>query len=210
MKENLNTSTKQFNPDWRRILLPNSNDYEACSQAFEKAYAHKLPTFPERCLVVEQDDRLYARVRSANIPMLIAAGYGDVGLVFNDVFEEYNDELELQYEYLDGITLTFGLLVPQSNEAVLLERLYTFDKPPLIVATAYPNFLHKTLAKLAEAGQQLNIQLSPLPVYGAAEAMCKLGVADVVADVVKTGSSARANNLTVIQLNEIRPVMVFK
>ncbi|HYG83807.1 MAG TPA: hypothetical protein VD907_02945 [Verrucomicrobiae bacterium] len=195
---------------WKRILLPNSHDYDDCVAAFEQQYGIKIPPFPERCLTVKTQNTSYIRVRSNSIPMLIDKGYADAGLVFSDVIEEYENASALTYQQLAGPELNFCLLIPEEKEATLLQRLYSSAAPPLVVATAYPRFLQKCLKQIEQNGKKLNVVLSDLPVYGAVEAMCELGVADVVADVVKTGASARANKLLIISLDKIHPTLLYK
>src|SRR5690349_16845832 len=73
--------------DFTRMLLPSGNDYEACAIALEQKYGIQMPTFAPRSLVAGQNERLFIRVRSRDIPELLAKGYADAGVLYSDIIK---------------------------------------------------------------------------------------------------------------------------
>lgn len=196
---------------FKRILLPSGNHYERCVEAFEDTYKTQLPHFPPRCLSVHTNGKEFIRVRSRDIPWLLAKGYAQAGLLFSDIVKEYEKHTSnLHYEVLKRNTLSFRLLFPKEDTKVVMHRLYSPSATPLTIVTAYPKFLNECLVQLRKKGVHLNLELSDFTPTGSVEAMCVLGVADIIADVVQTGISARANNLETIHLSNIYPTVLYR
>jgi ATP phosphoribosyltransferase len=195
----------------QRVLVPKGRDHDGCVNAFSNVFSVSIPAFEGRVLSAEEANRNFFKVRSSDIPMLMERGYGDIGLAYSDVCEEYiAKDSQLTYEVIGGKHQTYCLLLPEENEKVLRERLYTFSGPPVQVITTYSNIFNKCLQRSLEEGTPLNMELSPVNTGGCTEGMTALGVADIVGDIVNTGETARANKLVPIPLFDISPVLIYR
>src|SRR5690242_18176808 len=122
-------------------------------------------------------------VRAQDIPEFVADGAADAGVTGADLVRESGRALE---ELTD---LTFGrcrLAVAATEESGLaaLEDLRTGTR----VATVFPRV---TAEYFASVGRKVEI----VPVSGAAEIAPHIGIADVIVDLVSTGSTLRVNGL---------------
>jgi ATP phosphoribosyltransferase len=122
-------------------------------------------------------------VRAQDIPEFVADGAADAGVTGADLVRESGRALE---ELAD---LTFGrcrLAVAATEESGVsaLDDLRAGTR----VATVFPRV---TAAFFASIGRQVEI----VPVSGAAEIAPQIGIADVIVDLVSTGSTLRVNGL---------------
>jgi ATP phosphoribosyltransferase len=127
-------------------------------------------------------------VRAEDIPDFVAGGSTDLGITGHDlVCEKGADVVEL-------LDLKFGftrmvLAAPASSGISSPSDL----KPGLRVATEFPNL---TLRYFRERGVEINL----IRVTGAAEISPLIGVADLITDVVETGSTLRIHGLKVVDV----------
>ncbi len=136
--------------------------------------------------VLSADGRLEAlAVRSADVPTYVAYGAADLGVVGKDVLWEFNDFDASLYELLD---LGFGRcrLVAASPGGVIPSY------PVWRVATKYPLSAERAFQK---RGRPVEI----VKLYGSVELAPQAGIADIVVDLVETGSTLAANGLKVIE-----------
>jgi ATP phosphoribosyltransferase len=122
-------------------------------------------------------------VRAQDIPEFVADGAADAGITGADLVRESGRQLD------DLADLTFGrcrLAVAATEESGLtdLDAL----RPGTRVATVFPRV---TAEFFAARGQSVEI----VPVSGAAEIAPHIGIADVIVDLVSTGSTLRVNGL---------------
>ena len=122
-------------------------------------------------------------VRAQDIPEFVADGAADAGVTGADLVRESGRDLD------DLADLTFGrcrLAVAATEES----GLTTIDslRPGTRVATVFPRI---TAEFFAARGQTVEI----VPVSGAAEIAPHIGIADVIVDLVSTGSTLRVNGL---------------
>lgn len=132
-------------------------------------------------------------VRAADALLLMQEKVVDLAIIGSDVanentcgdnpaFEKPNMALDL-----DIASCTFDLAVPDAD----IEK---FKSPAAVnglrIATSYPNLLKEWL-------KQNNIEASKILVReGGVESSIRMGLVDVVADLVDTGDTLRANKLT--------------
>lgn len=167
-----------------RIALPNKGRLsERALELFETA-GLKAEFTSDRALVAQLGEDFQAIfVRAADIPEFVADGAADLGLTGADlVAESGRDVVEL-------LDLGFGrcrlaVAVPDASTV-----RHPADIPPgSRVATTFPK-----LTRSFFDGMDLPIEIAP--VSGAAEIAPHLGVADIIVDLVSTGSTLRVNRL---------------
>jgi ATP phosphoribosyltransferase len=167
-----------------RIALPNKG--RLADQAlglFEKA-GLKAESRADRALVANLGQEFQGIfVRAQDIPEFVADGAADVGVTGADLLAEAGKAVE---ELLD---LGFGRcrLVVATREESSFEDAGSLP-PGTRVATAFPRV---TRDFFSHAGVDVRVA----PVTGAAEIAPHLGVADVIVDLVSTGSTLRVNGL---------------
>lgn len=125
------------------------------------------------------------RVRAFDVATFVAYGGADLGVVGSDVIEEFNyDQL---YAPIDLKIGACRLSVAVPNDA---KNQDTRSKPSHIrVATKYP---YLTAKHFANAG----IQAECIKLNGAMEIAPALGLADRIVDLVSTGGTLKANQLS--------------
>ena len=124
-------------------------------------------------------------VRDDDIPELVADGVCDLGIVGMNVFsEKVRDGMDVRPE----LELDFG----RCRLSIAVPRGFEYSSPQslqgLKIATSYPRILG---AWLAARGVEAGI----VTLAGAVEIAPRLGRADVICDLVSTGSTLLANDL---------------
>ena len=171
-----------------RVALPNKGRLaEQALDLFESAGLK--PSFSgARALVASLNDDFQAIfVRAADIPEYIADGAAEVGVTGSDLVTESGREVT---EILD---LGFGrcrLAIAVKDESSVRSAA---DLPAgTRVATSFPRIARSYF-------DSLDTPIEIAPVSGAAEIAPHLGVADVIVDLVSTGSTLRVNGLREIE-----------
>ncbi len=138
-----------------------------------------------RKLVLESADRRYGffLVKPADVPAYVEAGVADLGIVGKDTLIEEGRDL---YEMLD---LKMGEC--RLSIAGYPERRDVLTNPHLRVATKYVNTARRVFADREE--------IEIIPLHGSIELAPVTGLADVIFDVVQTGSTLKANGLVVLE-----------
>jgi ATP phosphoribosyltransferase len=167
-----------------RIALPNKGRLsEEARELFTDAGLEIRAAGP-RALTASLGGEFQALfVRAQDIPEFVADGAADAGVTGADLVRESGRALD---ELAD---LTFGrcrLAVAAKDESrfTSLEQLVDGTR----VATVFPRI---TADFFAARGQRVEV----VPVSGAAEIAPHIGIADVIVDLVSTGSTLRVNGL---------------
>ena len=138
-----------------------------------------------RKLVLESADRRYGffLVKPADVPAYVEAGVADLGIVGKDTLIEEGRDL---YEMLD-------LKMGECRQCIAgyPERKDVLTNPHLRVATKYVNTARRVFADREE--------IEIIPLHGSIELAPVTGLADVIFDVVQTGSTLKANGLVVLE-----------
>jgi ATP phosphoribosyltransferase len=124
-------------------------------------------------------------VRDDDIPELVAEGICDLGIVGMNVFrEKVGDDMDVRPELeLDFGRCRLSIAVPRGFDYAAAKSI-----EGLRIATSYPRILK---AWLDEQG----VDASVVTLSGAVEIAPRLGRADVICDLVSTGSTLLANDL---------------
>ena len=167
-----------------RIALPNKGRLsERAVDLFGRAGLKAEFTSSRALLAQLGPDFQAIFVRASDIPEFVADGAAELGVTGADLIAESRRDVR---ELLD---LGFGrcrlaVAVPEASGI-----RHPVDLPHgTRIATSFPNI---TRAFFDEMGIDVEIA----PVSGAAEIAPHLGVADVIVDLVSTGSTLRVNNL---------------
>lgn len=178
-----------------RIALPNKGRLADDVRTLFADAGLELRAAGERALVASLGADFEAIfVRAQDIPEFVADGAADAGVTGWDLVRESERELE---SLLD---LEFGrcrLVVAAREESGIrfLEDIVSDSNGGPRVATAFPRITERYFAEKRRT-------ITIVPVSGAAEIAPHLGIADIVTDLVSTGSTLRVN-----QLREIATIL---
>jgi len=167
-----------------RLALPNKGRLAEQTLELLDDAGFPLPLNSERALTARVGDELEVLfVRAQDIPEFVADGAAHAGVTGWDLVVESERELSARLD------LGFGrcrLVAAAREEGPVRE---VADVPAgARVATAFP---HTARRWFAEAGRDVEI----VPVSGASEAAPHLGIAELIVDLVSTGSTLRVNGL---------------
>jgi ATP phosphoribosyltransferase len=168
-----------------RIAIPNKGRLsEDALELFETAGLR--PDFrADRALMANLGDAFQAIfVRAQDIPEFVADGAADFGITGSDLVEEAN-----RPEVSELLDLGFGRcrLVVAARDEAPVQRPEELPEGTR-VATSFPGVARRYF-------EGLGTRIQVVPVSGAAEIAPHLGVADVIVDLVSTGSTLRVNGL---------------
>lgn len=168
-----------------RIAIPNKGRLsDDALELFETAGLR--PDFrADRALMARLGDAFQAIfVRAQDIPEFVADGAADLGITGSDLVEEAH-----RSELTELLDLGFGrcrLVVAARDEAPVQSPGELPEGTR--VATSFPGVARRYF-------EGLGTRIQVVPVSGAAEIAPHLGVADVIVDLVSTGSTLRVNGL---------------
>ncbi len=167
-----------------RIALPNKGRLAAGAVELLEQAGLPVESRGERALQASLGGELLALfVGAKDIPELVADGAADAGITGRDLLEECGRPLEV------ALDLGFGhcrLAVAAREEGPIRDAA---DVPSgARVATCFPNLTHRYFRA---RGREVTL----VPLSGAVEIAPHLGVADLIVDLVSTGSTLRMNGL---------------
>lgn len=178
------TGPRGTSRDRVRVALPNKGRLADKALTLLEQAGLRTAHRGERALVAELGQDFQALfVRAADIPEYVADGAAEVGITGADLVAESGRDV---VEVLD---LGFGhcrlcVAVREDASAAAVEDLPAGTR----VATSFPRVALRHF-------EGLGIPIEIAPVSGATEIAPHLGVADVIVDLVSTGSTLRMNKL---------------
>ena len=167
-----------------KIALPNKGRLSDDTRALLEDAGLGIRVQSDRALIATLGGEYEAIfVRSQDIPEFVADGAADAGVTGLDLVSESGRDLD---ERLD---LGFGrcrLVIAAKDDS----GIATVDQIPAgaRVATVFPRITERFFAKVGRP-------ISVVPVSGATEIAPHLGIADIVVDLVSTGSTLKVNGL---------------
>lgn len=171
-----------------RIALPNKGRLsEDALELFETAGLRADFTSSRALMAKMGPDYQAIFVRASDIPEFVADGAADVGVTGHDLVVESDRDVTELFDLGFG-RCRLSVAIPESRGIDSVEDL----PPGTRVATSFPGI---TTRFFAERGIDIEIA----KVSGAAEIAPHLGVADVIVDLVSTGSTLRVNRLAEIE-----------
>jgi ATP phosphoribosyltransferase len=167
-----------------RVAVPNKGSLaEPASRMLREAGYRQRSQARELVLHDPENDTEFFFLRPRDIATYVGSGQLDVGITGRDLLlDSRTDAHEVMPLGFGGSTFRFAALPGTATS--------TGDIGGLRVATSYPGLV---AGHLAEAG----VEASVIRLDGAVETAVRLGVADVIADVVETGSTLRQAGLEV-------------
>jgi ATP phosphoribosyltransferase len=168
-----------------RVAVPNKGSLSepAITMLREAGYRQRAARH-ELVLVDEENDTEFFFLRPRDIATYVGAGQLEVGITGRDLLLDGDSEAE------EVLPLGFGrstfryATVPGTAASVA-------DFEGKRIATSYPGIVRKDLV-------QRGIDAQVIRLDGAVETAVRLGVADIVADVVETGATLRQAGLEVL------------
>ena len=144
------------------------------------------PRNPGRQLVLwdKKNNVRFILVKPSDVPTYVDHGVADIGVVGKDTLLESGRPL---YEVLD---LTFGRC--RLCIAGYAEQHQSATRATFRVATKYPNVAR---SYYDAKGQTIEI----IELHGSVELGPVIGLSDVILDIVESGSTLKANGLTVLE-----------
>jgi ATP phosphoribosyltransferase len=169
-----------------RIAVPNKGSLSetAAEMLAEAGYAGRRD--PKTLHVVDADsDVEFFYLRPRDIATYVASGALDVGITGRDLLRDVRQDDAREIEQLGFARSTFRFAAPPGKYSTIQ------DLEGVRVASAYPGLVDDFLRE-----HGVNAVLVPLD--GAVESAVRLGVADVIADVVETGTTLRQAGLEIL------------
>lgn len=167
-----------------RVALPNKGRLAEKAMSLLEQAGLKAALRGERALMADLGQDFQALfVRAADIPEYVADGAAELGVTGADLVAEAGREV------VDVLDLGFGLcrLAVAVREDAPVRSACELPAGTR-VATSFPNVARTYF-------EQLGIPITIASVTGATEIAPQLGVADVIVDLVSTGSTLRVNKL---------------
>jgi len=168
-----------------RIAVPNKGSLSetAAEMLAEAGYAGRRD--PKTLHVVDADsDVEFFYLRPRDIATYVASGALDVGITGRDLLRDVRQDDAREIEQLGFARSTFRFAAPPGKYSTIQ------DLEGVRVASAYPGLVDDFL-------RQHGVNAVLVPLDGAVESAVRLGVADVIADVVETGTTLRQAGLEI-------------
>ena len=167
-----------------RIALPNKGRLSSDARELFRDAGLDVRTRDDRALTASLGDMFEAIfVRAQDVPEFVADGAADAGITGWDIIVESGRPVDARAD------LCFGRcrLVVAATDGSGVGTVESIPRGAR-VATSFPRITDRFFA---ERGMEIEI----VPVSGAAEIAPHLGIADVIVDLVSTGSTLRVNGL---------------
>ena len=167
-----------------RIAVPNKGSLAEESIAILKEAGYRQRTDSRDLVLIDNDNGVeFYYLRPRDIAIYVGSGELEAGITGRDLLIDSAASAEERLSLNFGAS-TFRFAGPADREWKIS------DIAGKRVATAYPGLVNHHLA-------QLNIKADVVRLDGAVESSVRLGVADLIADVVSTGNTLRQAGLKI-------------
>src|SRR3990170_4817660 len=173
-----------------RTAIPNKGRLAPDASELLRAIGLRIPDANDRKLLVDSGKGRYQVLFASpwDIPRYVESGAADVGITGLDILEEAGNGVKRL------LPLNFGvcrlcLAVPEASAIASAKDIPAGSA----VATQFPNLVRSYFRRLGTSVEIVEVR-------GAAELTPNIGAADVVADLVETGSTLRMNHLRVLHV----------
>ena len=170
------------------VALPNKGRLSEKALALFERAGLRAEFTSERALVAGLGPDFRAIfVRAGDVPEFVADGAADVGVTGADLIAESGRDVETLLDLGFGL-YRLAVAVPDGSEIQALSQV----PPGSRVATSFPRITTEFFGRA-------EIPVELVRVSGAAEIAPHLGVADVIVDLVSTGSTLQVNGLREVE-----------
>ena len=170
------------------VALPNKGRLSEKALALFERAGLRAEFTSERALVAGLGPDFRAIfVRAADVPEFVADGAADVGVTGADLIAESGRDVETLLDLGFGLC-RLAVAVPDGSEIKALSQV----PPGSRIATSFPRITTEFFGRA-------EIPVELVRVSGAAEIAPHLGVADVIVDLVSTGSTLQVNGLREVE-----------
>lgn len=167
-----------------RIAVPNKGSLAESSVEILKEAGYRQRTDVRDLVLVDPDNSVeFYYLRPRDIAIYVGSGELEAGITGRDLLIDSAAAAD-EVLGLDFGGSTFRFAAPVGKE------WSTADIAGMRIATAYPGLVEHTLKSLGISAQVVRLD-------GAVESAVRLGVADLIADVVSTGNTLRQAGLQV-------------
>ena len=165
------------------VALPKGRIAQDTLEIFETIFGEKF-VFDDRKLILETSDFKFLLVRNQDVATYVYHQAADIGVVGLDTLEEQG---------LDVIRL-LDLKGGYCKVAIGMRKGEKLDltKPEIKVATKMVNITRRYFAERAVADDVIKL-------YGSIELAPLVGLADMIVDIVETGTTMKQNGLEVVE-----------
>lgn len=167
-----------------RIAVPNKGSLADSSIAILKESGYRQRTDSRDLVLIDPENSVeFYYLRPRDIAVYVGSGELEAGITGRDLLIDSGAEAE-EILSLDFGGSTFRFAAPSGKE------WKESDIAGKRVATAYPGLVEHSLSKLGISAKIVRLD-------GAVESSVRLGVADLIADVVSTGNTLRQAGLSI-------------
>lgn len=167
-----------------RVAVPNKGSLAESSIEILKEAGYRQRTDSRDLVLVDQDNAVeFYYLRPRDIAVYVGSGELEAGITGRDLLIDSSAQAE-ELLSLDFGASTFRFAAPADKDWQIS------DIAGKRVATAYPGLVEHSLKSLGIVAQIVRLD-------GAVESSVRLGVADLIADVVSTGNTLRQAGLKI-------------
>ncbi|MFZ4108774.1 MAG: ATP phosphoribosyltransferase [Candidatus Planktophila sp.] len=167
-----------------RIAVPNKGSLSDSSAEILREAGYRQRTDSRDLILLDQENGVeFYYLRPRDIAVYVGSGELEAGITGRDLMIDSGAEAS------EVLSLNFGASTFRFAGPIN-QKLTLKDIQGLRIATAYPGLVSQHLS-------ELGIQATVVRLDGAVESSIRLGVADVIADVVSTGNTLRQAGLEV-------------
>lgn len=165
------------------VALPKGRIAEETLEIFESIFGEQFK-FDDRKLILETPDFRFLLVRNQDVATYVFHQAADIGVVGLDTIEEQGLDVIRLLDLRRGICkVSIGM---RKGEKLDL------TKPEIKVATKMVNITKRYFSERAVAADIIKL-------YGSIELAPLVGLADMIVDIVETGTTMKQNGLEVVE-----------
>ena len=165
------------------VALPKGRIAQETLEIFEKIFGNEF-VFDDRKLILDTPDFRFLLVRNQDVATYVHRQAADIGVVGLDTLEEQGLDVVRLLDLKKGVC----------KVAIGMKKGEKLDltKPELRVATKMVNITKRYF-------EQRAVSVDIIKLYGSIELAPLVGLADMIVDIVETGTTMKQNGLEVVE-----------
>jgi len=166
-----------------KVALPKGRIAKETLEIFEKIFGSQF-VFDDRKLILETPDFRFLLVRNQDVATYVHRQAADIGVVGLDTLEEQGLDVIRLLDLRKGVCkVAIGMKTGEKLD---------LTKPELKVATKMVNITKRYF-------EQRAVSVDIIKLYGSIELAPLVGLADMIVDIVETGTTMKQNGLEVVE-----------